>query len=133
MNDPVPPSRAVMRAGTSPAGGSPPPAGALSRPSWEECAAAGMTHTEAARARGVTRAAASHAARRMGLVFADGRKSAAHAERMRALHDDPSRNPLVQLTPAERADYDTLVKRGGLSRAEAFRAIARVDLIRGPA
>lgn len=64
---------------------------------WEECAAAGMTATEAARARGKTVSAASLYAKLKGLIFRDGRRDEANAERsrqrmrqrMRALHADP--------------------------------------------
>jgi len=60
---------------------------------WEECAAAGMSQAEAARARGRSRCSASLYAKRTGLAFREGRKDKAHAERsrqrMRGLHADP--------------------------------------------
>ena len=67
-----------------------------------------------------------------GVMTTCGRHSAANAERaaerMRKRHADPEYNPLVTLTARERADYDAL-KRYGYSRADAFRAIGRGDLI----
>jgi hypothetical protein len=55
---------------------------------WEDCAAAGMSQSEAARARGVSFQAAHDYACRTGLRFPDGRKSprakALTAERNRA-------------------------------------------------
>ena len=112
-------------------------------PSWQDCAAAGMSFSEAARARGVSVSAASIAAKRLGLTFRDARPelaaermrklhadpefAAANAERMRKLNADPARNPLVLLTEDERADYDTC-KRAGMTRDEALRAIKRTDL-----
>lgn len=64
-----------------------------------------------------------------GVMTTCGRHSAANAERMRKLHADPEYNPLAMLSAQERADYDAL-KRNGYSRADAFRAIGRADLIR---
>lgn len=126
--------------------------------SWQDCAAAGMSASEAARAKGATLSAASHAARRLGLTFRDARRDQANAERMRRrnadpkfratlrnlhadpeikaaraerirrLHANPAFNPLVRLTEAERADYDRC-KRAGMTRDEALRAIRRTDLI----
>ena len=71
--------------------------------------------------------AAAHA-ERMRKLHADPEFAAAHAERMRKRNADPDHNPLVMLTTQERADYDAL-KRYGYSRADAFRAIGRADLI----
>lgn len=48
--------------------------------------------------------------------------------RMKALNADPEFNPLVLLTEAERADYDTL-KQAGYTRDDAFFAIGRLDLV----
>ena len=67
-------------------------------------------------------------AERMRKLHADPEFAAAHAERMRKRNADPDHNPLVMLTTQERADYDAL-KRYGYSRADAFRAIGRADLI----
>ena len=67
-------------------------------------------------------------AERMRKRNADPEFAAAHAERMRKRNADPDHNPLVMLTTQERADYDAL-KRYGYSRADAFRAIGRADLI----
>ena len=64
-----------------------------------------------------------------GVMTTCGRHSAANAERMRKLNADPDHNPLAMLSAQERADYDAL-KRNGYSRADAFRAIGRADLIR---
>ena len=76
---------------------------------------------------------AERAAERMRKLNADPEFAAANAERaaerMRKLNADPEHNPLVLLTAAERADYDTL-KRNGYSREAAFLAIGRADLIR---
>jgi hypothetical protein len=83
------------------------------------------------------RHSAAHA-ERMRKRHADPEFAAANAERMRkrnadpefaAAHADPDHNPLVMLTTQERTDYDAL-KRYGYSRADAFRAIGRADLIR---
>ena len=71
--------------------------------------------------------AAAHA-ERMRKLNADPEFAAANAERMRKRNADPEYNPLVTLTARERADYDAL-KRYGYSRADAFRAIGRGDLI----
>ncbi len=152
---------------------------------WAECAAAGMSQREAAEARQVSVAAASIAAKRLGLTFrpvpmkealnrpdvkerhraamkealnrpeVKERRSAAIKEAMnrpeikerhreaikeamnrpeikeqrRAAMNRPDVNPLVLLTPTERADYD-LLKRAGHSRNDALRSIGRGDLIR---
>lgn len=63
-----------------------------------------------------------------GVATTCGRHSAAHAERMRKLNADPRYNPLVMLSAQERADYGTF-KACCYSRADAFRAIGRGDLI----
>lgn len=119
----------------------------MTKPTWEECAELGMSATEAANARGVTKGAASNAAKRLGLKFRDARRDAANAERMRERHKDPKFaaahaesmrklqkdpefNPLVLLSERERQDYDTL-KRNGATRNEAFASIGRHDLIKG--
>ena len=106
-----------------------------------ECAAANMSAAEAASAMGVSLGAAYQRAHRAGVALRDTRAermrklhadpefAAAHAERMRKRHADPDHNPLVMLSAHERADYDAL-KRNGYSRADAFRAIGRADLIR---
>ena len=71
-------------------------------------------------------------AERMRKLHADPEFAAAHAERaaerMRKLNADPRYNPLVMLSAQERADYGTF-KACGYSRADAFRAIGRGDLI----
>ena len=118
---------------------------------WAECAAAGMSQREAAEARQVSVSAASIAAKRLGLTFrpvpmkeamnrpevkerlrtamnrpeVKERRSAAIKEAL----NRPEVNPLVLLTPTERADYD-LLKRAGHSRNDALRSIGRGDLIR---
>ena len=133
------------------------------RAAYEACAIAGMTFAETALALGVSISAVSSQAKRQGLTFADGRKSDAHAERMRARradpefakahaermrarnadpefakasaermrarHADPARNPLVLLSPAERADYDILTRKGGKTRNDALAAVGRDDLV----
>lgn len=48
------------------------------------------------------------------------------SERMKALRADPTRNPLVTLTPEQRAVYD-LLKRKGCSREEALVEARRVS------
>ena len=73
------------------------------------------------------RHSAAHA-ERMRKLHADPEFAAAHAERMRKLHADPRYNPLVMLSAQERADYGTF-KACCYSRADAFRAIGRGDLI----
>ncbi|MFQ8433505.1 hypothetical protein [Amaricoccus sp. W119] len=69
---------------------------------------------------------------RMKALNADPEFAAAHRERnrerMKALNADPEFNPLVLLTEAERADYDTL-KQAGYTRDDAFFAIGRLDLV----
>ena len=69
---------------------------------------------------------------RMKALHADPEFAAANRERnrerMKALHADPEFNPLVLLTEAERADYDTL-KQAGYTRDDAFSAIGRLDLV----
>ena len=69
---------------------------------------------------------------RMKALNADPEFAAAHRERnrerMKALNADPEFNPLVLLTEAERADYDTL-KQAGYTRDDAFSAIGRLDLV----
>lgn len=63
-----------------------------------------------------------------GVLTTCGRHSKAHAkahaERMRQRHADPEFNPLVLLTPEERADYDVL-RKAGYTRAEAFVALRK--------
>ena len=104
-----------------------------------ECAA------DVARRLGVSRAAACKAQRRTGIRLADARaermrrlnadpefvkaRDERAAEHMRRLNADPARNPLAALTPAERADYDTLRRKGGYTRSDALRAIGRSDLV----
>lgn len=121
------------------------------KPTWQECADAGMSQREAAEAIGVTKQAASQAAKRLGLTFRQAwsdperlaRQSAAQKETwvdpdvrarriaaMKEARSRPERNPLVLLTETELADYSTL-KRAGYSRGAALRAIGREDLIRG--
>lgn len=113
------------------------------REQYIACANAGMSGLEASRALGVSAPAVCLAARRIGIAFADGRKTTefakasaermrerhkdpefvkANAERMRERHKDPEYNQLAALTPSQRADYDTL-KKAGYTRDEAFRAI----------
>jgi len=114
---------------------------------WAECAAAGMSQREAAEARQVSVSAACIAAKRLGLTFRpvpmkeamnrpevkERRRAAMNRpevkERHRAAMNRPEVNPLVLLTPTERADYD-LLKRAGHSRNDALRSIGRGDLIR---
>ena len=72
---------------------------------------------------------AAHA-ERMRRLNQDPEFAAANADRMRRLHQDPEFNPLVALSEQERADYDVL-KRAGYTRAEALPAIGREDLILG--
>ena len=65
---------------------------------------------------------------RMAARNADPEFAAAHREQMKARNTDPEFNPLVLLTEAERADYDTL-KQAGYTRDDAFFAIGRLDLV----
>ena len=97
------------------------------KPTWAECHAAGMTNSEAARARGVSKPAASQAAKRGGWKWwydADAQR-----ERIKRVHANPAFNPLVLLTPKQRENYDLLLHVGGLKRAEALRAVGAVALL----
>lgn len=117
---------------------------------YARLAAQGMTATEIAAATGVHLNSVRYWAKRHGVDLPDARKLPAHAERMRVqmqkLHadpdyaaahaersrshqSDPAINPLAALTPAQRADYDTL-KRAHYTRNGALTAIGRADLIR---
>lgn len=97
-------------------------------PTWEDCVAAGMSTSEAARARGVSSSAATQYAKRHGLVFRDARGDEANRERARILRARTrDRGPLAQLTPAERAEYD-LFRRKKYSSAEALRMLGRDSL-----
>ena len=104
----------------------------MTRPSYRECLDAGMSTTATAKARGVVVQGVSAWAKRNGVKFQ--RDYSANAERgaehMRKMHADPDRNPLVLLSPEERAAYDNL-KRARYSRPDAFRAIGRADLAAG--
>ena len=137
---------------TAPSGNCPAPAPALSRTGgradrsaeYRACAEAGMTQAETARHCGVSHVSVRDWARRHGLTFAEYSRAAARArmkalhadpefaarrrERLKALHADPRHNPLAALSAEERADYDLLVKKGGLKRADALRSIGRADL-----
>jgi hypothetical protein len=97
---------------------------------WRECAEAGMSLSEAARHLGKPVSSGWAYARRHGFAFVQNQEKnrERHRERMRRLHADPARNPLVLLTPAEREDYDVCM-RAGRTRAEALRAIGREDLL----
>lgn len=53
------------------------------------------------------------------------------SKRLKALHAQGKLNPLANLSPTERADYNVLRKKAGYSRNEAFAAIGRSDLIKG--
>ena len=86
-------------------------------------------HAERMRKRNADPEFAAANAERMRKLHADPEFAAANAERMRKLNADPDHNPLAMLSAQERADYDAL-KRNGYSRADAFRAIGRADLIR---
>ena len=59
---------------------------------------------------------------------------AAQAERGRArmiaMNNDPAFNPLVLLTPNERAAYDALIRKIGSTRASVLAFIGRADLVR---
>lgn len=113
---------------------------------WRECADAGMTATEAAQHRGQTVATAREHARRDGFNFRSGydaqrrhlralyadpvrgpelRKNAAEASR--AWWADPANNPLVLLTPDQRAEYDKWKNNYGFTRDAALRAVGRSD------
>ena len=119
----------------------------MSKPSWDECRAANMSAREAAEARGVTAMAAKQAARgkwkwrevrselaaaRMKAMHQNPAFAAASSARARAkmtaLHQDPAFNPLVLLSPAERAEYDRLMRQ---PRDAVLAAIGRADLIKG--
>jgi len=91
-----------------------------------------MSTTATAKARGVKIQSVSSWANRNGVNFRRDYSASAErgAERLRKLHADPDRNPLVLLSPEERAAYDNL-KRKRYSRPDAFRAIGRADLAAG--
>ena len=55
-----------------------------------------------------------------------------HREATREALNRPEVNPLVLLTPRQRADYDIL-RRARYSRDDALRAIGRPDLIKAKA
>ena len=59
-------------------------------------------------------------------------RGARHSALMTARHADPRHNPLLLLSKAERREYDVM-KYYRYTRAEAFAAIGRADLIRGAA
>lgn len=58
----------------------------MTLPTWQECAARGMTTAEAARARGTGAGNASHAARRLGLTFARHRSEPTRDDDEMLLH-----------------------------------------------
>jgi hypothetical protein len=100
---------------------------------WEECAAAGMSQAEAARARGRSRCSASLYAKRNGLTFPDGRKDEAHAERsaerLRALHADPEfKKAHAERLRARNADPE--FKKAHAERLRALHADPAVDMRR---
>ena len=116
--------------------------------SWRECADAGMTATEAAQHRGQSQGAARYHAKRGGFKFRPGydvqrqqlramfadpvtgpalRKNAAEASRK--WWADPANNPLVLLTPEQRAEYDRWKNNYGFTRDAALRAVGRSDLV----
>ena len=98
----------------------------MSTPSWDECRAANMSAKEAADARGVTRFAAKQAAR--GKWTWRNVRSELSSARMKARHQDPAFNSLVLLSPAERAEYDRMMRQ---PRDAVLAAIGRADLIKG--
>ena len=59
--------------------------------------------------------------------FAKARDARGSAQ-MKALHQDPAFNPLVLLSPAERAEYDRMIAH---PRDAVLAAIGRADLIKG--
>ena len=130
----------------------------MTRPTYEECAAAGMSQAEAARARGAGRSAASLYSKMHNLQFKNGRTDPDSRERriaalkaamttpnvraqlsarMKKMRQDPAfaarlgRRIPVGLTDAEVEDYRFLTKRKHLTRDEALRAVGRADLIEG--
>ncbi len=124
---------------------------------WAACFAAGMSVTEAARARGKAVCTASRAEKKLGVKPVNGYQSEAFRARQRQLMAErwlspefvekvrraratPKtaehgglKNPLAMLTPAQRADYDLLRGKGKMTRAEALESIGRADLIGGAA
>lgn len=94
---------------------------------WQQCAEAGMSLTQAALHLGKSVSSGSAFAKRHGFQFRPGYER--RRERMKALNADPEFNPLAALSQIERADYDILRKKGGLSRAAALKAIGREDLM----
>ena len=101
---------------------------------WYLCAQAGMTLTEAAAHLGKSRSAGCEYAKRHGFSYAKAKWNSpshvAHSTaRLRQMQNDPKRNPLVLLSPKERAEYDELTKRHRYRRAEALVAVGRADLV----
>jgi hypothetical protein len=120
---------------------------------WEACAAAGMTATEAARHLGKSRQSGRMYAKRHGFEFPKNPEE--RRENLRRMHNDPvisakrsagvraswrnaerkrlSRNgysaTLEALTEAERADYKMLRMKYLYRRDEALKAIGRTDLV----
>lgn len=95
-------------------------------PTWEECAAAGMTQADAARARGMSRAAACNAAKRLGLTFADGWRDERALARLRRANHWQVRWAVCNLSPEERAHYDQLRKLG-MTYMEAIQLLAAAE------
>ena len=100
------------------------------KPTWEECAAAGMTKAEAARAMGVYHSAAGSYAKRHGLAFRNGRKSNGANFRNQPNIGGRVNRILSQMTPQERDNYRAL-RRPPAKRSieDALRLVGRADLI----
>jgi hypothetical protein len=103
---------------------------------WAECAAAGMSQAEAARHRGMTKAAACQAAKRQGLTFKPGRrdmfKGASRPPEFgrRISATMLARSWKTALSPEEHEAYASYIRRH-FRKAEALRIIGREDLIEG--
>ena len=115
---------------------------------WEDCAAAGMTVRQAAEAMGKSKAAATNYAKAHGFRFVnslpeDDRRRASKSAEMRDRWADPSSRAALRksiasglvgrsfrhlMSDQERREYDKL-KRLGIARKDALRAIGRADLV----
>lgn len=106
-----------------------------SQADWAALRAEGLTVMEAAARMNCGRQTASRWMRRVGGALVNGRSRGVPPHGAGAANPawwaDPANNPLAALSPAERADYDVLKRRGGKSRAEALAAIGRADLAGG--
>ena len=91
----------------------------MSVPTWDDCIAAGMSQSEAGKARGVTRAAACQWARRKGVRFVS-KKGQGGGNRARLRHPH-----LRHLSDERRAEYEHIRRWKHVSAAEALAMVAQ--------